>query len=320
MSSMPATPAAAGPGSWTPATDIQDWKRETRESVTLESSPEIMTVSQTEGRIRIVDMDKFTIGYLSTAVHPDGPGYTLSRDISEALLLRLSKTPDRHGCYELEIINPGLQGRLLFAKFKAASPYIGTGSVNYCCFASSARDYKKHVGPGQSSVWYPCQDGTLDAFWMQDDQTRYLLESAWDPSDMEPGLVPDFAGYDKKRPAFAAFRGGSGSDCEEFISNVRKAAFNVEKLNDDGWQAGYASACLSGDALRFYEGLPEETQASWKLLRTALLEKYPAPLIDVSIQIPEAAGAPGYPPIGAVVFPPESRPVRKTIEVIALWE
>ncbi|KAG8906177.1 hypothetical protein FRC00_012770, partial [Tulasnella sp. 408] len=167
------------------------------------------------------------------------------------------------------------------------------------CFASSAKDDRKHIGPAQSEIWTICQDGTLDAFWTKDDQTRHLLEAAMDPSDNEPGLLPDFTGYNERRPglwnrvvgrfdswvgicangqnrAYPSFRGGSGSECEEFISSVRKAAFNVGKVNDDGWQAGYASACLSGEALRFYEDLPENTQTSWKLVRAALLSKYPA--------------------------------------------
>ncbi|KAG8895729.1 hypothetical protein FRC01_012225, partial [Tulasnella sp. 417] len=68
------------------------------------------------------------------------------------------------------------------------------------CFTSSAKDDRKHLGPAQSAIWTICQDGTLDAFWMKDDQTRQLLEAAMDPSDDEPGLLPDFAGYDERRP------------------------------------------------------------------------------------------------------------------------
>lgn len=115
--------------------------------------------------------------------------------------------------------------------------------------------------------------------------------------------------------AYPSFRGGSGSECEEFISSVRKAAFNVGKVNDDGWQAGYASACLSGAALRFYEDLPENTQTSWKLLRAALLSKYPdAPKDPLASAVPDAppASAPSPPAHG-------TQNSLKTLTALARW-
>ncbi|KAG8899340.1 hypothetical protein FRC01_010577, partial [Tulasnella sp. 417] len=124
LSSIPATPAAAGPSNWLTGSDIQDWRREMTEREP-ETPAELVTI---EGRIRVADKDFFTLGYLSTTVHSDGPGHIISRDISKALCLRVAKVADSD-CHQLIILNPGLKGRLLFAKFKALNPHLGPGSV-----------------------------------------------------------------------------------------------------------------------------------------------------------------------------------------------
>ncbi|KAG8974612.1 hypothetical protein FRC05_007088 [Tulasnella sp. 425] len=61
---------------------------------------------------------------------------------------------------------------------------------------------------------------------------------------------------------------------DKFIRAVRKAAFNNGKHEDDIWCAQFASTCLEGPALDFYEELDEETRGSWKLLRKALLGRF----------------------------------------------
>ncbi|KAG9025888.1 hypothetical protein FS837_004791, partial [Tulasnella sp. UAMH 9824] len=48
------------------------------------------------------------------------------------------------------------------------------------------------------------------------------------------------------------FRGGSGSDCEEFIRAVYAYAFEKDKTDDNKWIAAYAATRLSGKALRWY--------------------------------------------------------------------
>ncbi|KAG9032058.1 hypothetical protein FS837_002818, partial [Tulasnella sp. UAMH 9824] len=48
------------------------------------------------------------------------------------------------------------------------------------------------------------------------------------------------------------FRGGSGSDCEEFIRGVFAYAFEKDKTDDNKWIAAYAATRLSGKALRWY--------------------------------------------------------------------
>lgn len=71
------------------------------------------------------------------------------------------------------------------------------------------------------------------------------------------------------------FCGMKGESCEGFIRALRKAAFEVGRIHDDDWIAAFASTCLDGPALRFYEDLSPEVQGDWRLLRQALLTKYP---------------------------------------------
>lgn len=67
----------------------------------------------------------------------------------------------------------------------------------------------------------------------------------------------------------------SGQECEDFIRAVRKAGFHAKKIRDDAWMADFASTCLTGRALRYYESLSPEVQGDWRLLRQALLKEYP---------------------------------------------
>lgn len=76
---------------------------------------------------------------------------------------------------------------------------------------------------------------------------------------------------------YIAFCGIRGESCEGFIRAVRKAAFEAGKIRDDAWMADFASTCLDGPALRFYEELSPDAQGDWRLLRQALLMKYPLP-------------------------------------------
>ena len=39
--------------------------------------------------------------------------------------------------------------------------------------------------------------------------------------------------------------------------------------------ADYAASCIIGEALIWFEGLDEEVQGEWPMLRAALLQKYP---------------------------------------------
>lgn len=90
------------------------------------------------------------------------------------------------------------------------------------------------------------------------------------------------------------FRGQDGSEAEGFIAAVRKAAFAAGKnpQEDDEWIAHFASTCFTAMALRWFESLDDDVQSSWKLLRKALLVKYPASVEPTYIPTPAAAPPP----------------------------
>ncbi|KAG8967185.1 hypothetical protein FRC05_002260 [Tulasnella sp. 425] len=97
----------------------------------------------------------------------------------------------------------------------------------------------------------------------------------------------------------ASFRGEDGKEAEEFIQAVRKAAFDANKDRDNEWMARFASTCMSGKALRWYESLDDDVQESWRRLKKAILVSYP-PAREDSI-IPSPSAAPAAP---AAAFPP----------------
>ncbi|KIO30393.1 hypothetical protein M407DRAFT_20465 [Tulasnella calospora MUT 4182] len=70
------------------------------------------------------------------------------------------------------------------------------------------------------------------------------------------------------------FSGPGAKECEEFVAAVIKHAYDQGKPRDDAWIADFAATCLAEDALRWWSGLDEETQGSWKLLRQAMFLKY----------------------------------------------
>ncbi|KAG8937220.1 hypothetical protein FRC00_007044 [Tulasnella sp. 408] len=74
-----------------------------------------------------------------------------------------------------------------------------------------------------------------------------------------------------------AFRGRDGHECEEFVQAIHKAAYAAGKLRDDAWMADLAVTCLSGKALRYYDGLEPEVKRDWSLLRPALVARYSPP-------------------------------------------
>ena len=77
------------------------------------------------------------------------------------------------------------------------------------------------------------------------------------------------------------FKGiGGAEECTEFIRSVRAHAFSQGKTRDDEWIADYAATRMTGPAVIWFEGLEEETQTSWKLLRRVLLDEYATTTTD----------------------------------------
>ncbi|KAG9015595.1 hypothetical protein FRB90_004772 [Tulasnella sp. 427] len=75
--------------------------------------------------------------------------------------------------------------------------------------------------------------------------------------------------------------------CYEFLRSVRTVAFKNGKHKDGDWMAGYASTCFVAEAARWFEDLDDEVQGDWKLLRKALIERFP--MIDEQSPSPAAA-------------------------------
>ena len=71
------------------------------------------------------------------------------------------------------------------------------------------------------------------------------------------------------------FHGSDDVACEAFILAINRWAFDNEKQEDDRLVAQFAYSHMAGKMLRFYETLDDDVQGSWKLLRRALLDRYP---------------------------------------------
>lgn len=71
------------------------------------------------------------------------------------------------------------------------------------------------------------------------------------------------------------FYGRDGSECEDFIASVTRAAFDERRPRDWGWMADLAATAFRGDALRWWSALDDGTQSDFRKLRNALLDKYP---------------------------------------------
>ncbi|KAG8908288.1 hypothetical protein FRB99_007822 [Tulasnella sp. 403] len=90
-------------------------------------------------------------------------------------------------------------------------------------------------------------------------------------------------------------------ECEELVQVVQRKAFDEGKTRDYQWMADLASTLLTGNALRWYATLDEETQHNWQLLRRALLARYsePAPIVeqdDPTKSLPTFPSVPSDPP------------------------
>ncbi|KAG8952249.1 hypothetical protein FRC04_004956 [Tulasnella sp. 424] len=76
--------------------------------------------------------------------------------------------------------------------------------------------------------------------------------------------------------AWVTFGGSPGESSGEFIQAIQRVAFQQGHTRDDRWIADYISTCFNGNALHWYSRLDGETQESWRELRIALLERFPA--------------------------------------------
>lgn len=111
------------------------------------------------------------------------------------------------------------------------------------------------------------------------------------------------------------FYGKNGQECEDFIRAVRKAGFHAKKIRDDAWMADFASTCLTGRALRYYESLSPDVQGDWRLLRQALLKEYPPAEPDASSAQAGVSSHSQAPTPASAAPPPPSQNRRGRIKV-----
>ncbi|KAG9042382.1 hypothetical protein FS837_010949 [Tulasnella sp. UAMH 9824] len=86
----------------------------------------------------------------------------------------------------------------------------------------------------------------------------------------------------KLKSLFNAFENERSTKYVNFIPESRRDAhlrpvIIQGKQDDNRWIAQYAATCFIKDALRWFEDLDEEVQNDWRLLRKAMLAKWPAP-------------------------------------------
>lgn len=77
------------------------------------------------------------------------------------------------------------------------------------------------------------------------------------------------------------FNGTTGASASHFIRLVRQEALQQNRSKDDEWTAEFAASCLEDAALVWFESQSAEIQESWRLLRRALLERWPPETSEV---------------------------------------
>ncbi|KAG8977591.1 hypothetical protein FRB90_008743, partial [Tulasnella sp. 427] len=101
-----------------------------------------------------------------------------------------------------------------------------------------------------------------------------------------------------------SFDGKDGSAAESFVIAVQRKARVEGKSRDNEWIIDLVSTCLTGAALRWYVDLDDDTQNDWKLLRRAILQRYPPAPTEVgrsaftspsTVPTPAAAASPPNP-------------------------
>ncbi|KAG9023951.1 Ras- protein Rab-1A [Tulasnella sp. JGI-2019a] len=107
------------------------------------------------------------------------------------------------------------------------------------------------------------------------------------------------------------FDGSDTSDVTTFLQNVKRVAFSQGRQRDNDWLVDYAEASLTGDALRWFHELEEETVDSWKALRGAFLHRFKKP-----IPVSAPAAAPMSP---AIPIRPNTQPLTRVLPPTSIY-
>ncbi|KAG8909975.1 hypothetical protein FRC01_006616 [Tulasnella sp. 417] len=89
-----------------------------------------------------------------------------------------------------------------------------------------------------------------------------------DPSELEDdiGITGNDDGF--------SFNGVDGLGHQDFLQKIRHEAFKKGKTRDNIWMADLTALHLSGEALTWFETLPDDVQQTWKQLKKAIIQKY----------------------------------------------
>ncbi|KAG8931703.1 hypothetical protein FRC00_000676 [Tulasnella sp. 408] len=131
--------------------------------------------------------------------------------------------------------------------------------------SSNVDSHSYRIIPG-SFIPLRSSDTTMDPTSHARSPDADVLGTRWQPSDLT-----EFNGNER--------------ECEQFVLLIREAARHHGKLDDARWAAAFASTCLTGDALRWYNGLDGDTRDSWELLAPALLNKFSRPTLDDQLDV-----------------------------------
>ncbi|KIO16992.1 hypothetical protein M407DRAFT_33362 [Tulasnella calospora MUT 4182] len=99
------------------------------------------------------------------------------------------------------------------------------------------------------------------------------------------------------------FKGGSETDCEEFIRFVYTYAFDKGKAKDNNWIAAFAATRFSGPVLRWFARLSPDARTDWLALQVALLDEYHSDYIDKSTNEVSSSSAEATIPTPAAAAP-----------------
>ncbi|KAG8896508.1 hypothetical protein FRC00_005838 [Tulasnella sp. 408] len=71
------------------------------------------------------------------------------------------------------------------------------------------------------------------------------------------------------------FHGKRGEEAEEFVRMIHRRTGDARRQGDAKWINELVQRCLAGEALRWYATLESKVRDNWKLLRRAMMARWP---------------------------------------------
>ncbi|KIO16602.1 hypothetical protein M407DRAFT_33747 [Tulasnella calospora MUT 4182] len=122
---------------------------------------------------------------------------------------------------------------------------------------------------GEALKWFESLDDDVQTDWKR--LRRALLARFAQPAYEEAPPRPD----QNPQHNSMELKGESESECQEFVSQIRKRAVAEGKENDSEWMVRLAFPCFLGKALKWHASLSIDVQSSWRCLERAILLDFP---------------------------------------------